>query len=929
MAMSIHVASTWLWFLVSIFCVALQRAQGAAPSSQLVPFPPLALDDFEDDDCLEAPAADTLLHLMHELGQVLDQVLQKRSTGSKDDEAWSVFEAWSADGRIAAMHKLAPAVLGRPYCEPGKIAWLATTCLFLLRDPEGSDPQKVLECAASVDEDLLEQMTDRSKKHSTRFHLVLRSPWPAFRLLDLLVRLFPENGSTRMGACRKHMKWNSDPDVHDWPHFKPTLMEAVDGLVSNSTMFNLHTADGPLSRQYKARWQRVHAFAPMKEAIAFSDDVFDAYREHHYQAGCHLGVISCYALQLLLVNLRDVEGRLQKQVSSVAQLINIHAPYQHMVKTDWPVFRLLHFASLLQRAPPDGVWLGDEDELSASKGAAQKLVSDVEDTLLAGAISADAAPIAFFTFAWGWMSDHVGSVLERWKSLPMRAPLIMLARDQRASAACTKASAASNNVAKKTRCVVAPQRLGVEAMVAKYLALAAAARLGITAVWLDFDVFVVSDPTALIVKELAHESKPDLVFARHLMSESVSPAVVIARNSTRAISLLMGYASWLRENPFLLDHQGWDQYLNNRVGDFAGGFDYKGRNVTLKENEGPNHTFLPPSGIAPALTNWRFLSTGFGSGDGWLGRNSTDALTFFHFWGADESQEKLFETFYPPRSNPASQSSASNEIMLRYRRVPFSGPAVSALLGNGERQGGQQRSLHLVAISYAHGCCAKSLKKNQQQALKVGVDEARAYGKADLGPAWVVRNDLILSQKKGAGWWLWKPHLILKTLKDPAVPWNRGIVLWVDAGNYLHANPRPLLESSLQGSDVVALRLKWCLEADWTSIATLRQMNVSTKYAMVDRPQLGAYFLAFRKTRLSIAFVEEWLRLAEDPVALLGLAAEGLLRGTTAKQEELAPSFATHQADQSVFSILYKQMGFRPISLEEGHRVVTLARWRE
>lgn len=727
------------------------------------------------------------------------------------------------------------------------------------------------------------------------------------------------------------MKWNSSPDVHDWPHFKPTLIEAVEGLVSNATSFDLKPADGPLSRQYKARWTRVHAFAPMKEAIAFSDEVFDAYRENHYQAGCHLGVISCYALQLLLVNLRDVEGRLQKQVSSVAQLINIHAPYQHMVKTDWPVFRLLHFASLLQRAPPDGAWQGEEDELSASKGAAEKLVSDVEEVLSADAKSDDSVlpPIAFFSFAWGWMSAHVSPVLQRWKSLSIRAPLILLARDKEASAACAK-GCAGGGVAKNTRCVVAPQRLGVETMVAKYLALASAVRLGVTAVWFDLDVFVVSDPTPLIIKEMAQEAQPDLVFARHLLGESVSPAVVIARNTTTTVSLLMGYAGWLRENPFLLDHQGWDQYLNNRVGDFAGGFDYKGRTITVKKDEGPNHTFLPTSGVAPAGTNWRYLSTGFGSGDGWLGPNSVDALTLFHFWGVDDSQEKLFKIFYQQSSKPAGLSPTALEIMLRYRRAPVSGPTVSALLGNRERRKGvQKQSLHLVAVSYAHGCCGKSLKKNQQQALKVGVDEARAYGKADLGPAWAERNDLILSQKKGAGWWLWKPHLILKTLRDPAVPWNRGVVLWVDAGNFLHANPRPLLESSLQGSDVVALRLKWCLEADWTSIASLRTMNVSDNYAMVDRPQLGAYFLAFRKTKVSIAFVEEWLRLSEDPVALLGSAANQLVGSSAGKQEDEVPSFNSHQADQSVFSILYKRWGFRPISLEEGHRVVTLARWRE
>merc|ERR1711959_116366 len=168
-------------------------------------------------------------------------------------------------------------------------------------------------------------------------------------------------------------------------------------------------------------------------------------------------------------------------------------------------------------------------------------------------------------------------------------------------------------------------------------------------------------------------------------------------------------------------------------------------------------------------------------------------------------------------------------------------------------RGGGGLPLHLVSVSYAHGCCQHSLKKNRLQALKVGIDDARAYGFKDLSPAWAERNHEVLSQRRGAGWWLWKPHLILRALKDPAVPWARGVVLWVDAGNYLHADPRSLVETALQTSDVAALRLKWCLEADWTSARSLELLNVSKRYAVTDRPQYGAYFLVFRKTQTAIS----------------------------------------------------------------------------
>merc|ERR1712154_205629 len=121
------------------------------------------------------------------------------------------------------------------------------------------------------------------------------------------------------------------------------------------------------------------------------------------------------------------------------------------------------------------------------------------------------------------------------------------------------------------------------------------------------------------------------------------------------------------------------------------------------------------------------------------------------------------------------------------------------------------------------------------------------------------------------------------------------------------------------------MRLKWCLEADWTSPVTLQSLNVSHRYEIVDRPQLGAYFPVFRKTELSIQFVQEWLRLSEDPDTLLGV--ENALDASPAQVADetearrLAPGFQKHQADQSIFSILFKQRGFRALSLEEGHKV--------
>lgn len=168
--------------------------------------------------------------------------------------------------------------------------------------------------------------------------------------------------------------------------------------------------------------------------------------------------------------------------------------------------------------------------------------------------------------------------------------------------------------------------------------MAAVVNMSSHAVWLDLDVLVLSDPAPFVNGQLTAAKGSQLIFARHQLSQSVSPCLIIARASI-STPVLMGYAGWLRENPYLLDHQGWDQYLSNNNGDYAGLFDYKGRNTTTHDPDGPGHTFLAAAGLAPVGTQWSVLTEGFGSGDGWQGDPEAKDLVFFHFWGATQSQK--------------------------------------------------------------------------------------------------------------------------------------------------------------------------------------------------------------------------------------------------------------------------------------------------
>merc|ERR1719272_2257475 len=399
-----------------------------------------------------------------------------------------------------------------------------------------------------------------------------------------------------------------------------------------------------------------------------------------------------------------------------------------------------------------------------------------------------------------------------------------------------------------------------------------------------------------------------------LTSRSLSPAVIAVRGGVETSNQMLRFASWLYENPYILDHQAWDSFLDNREGDFGSGWDYKGRsiNASAAAGDGLELSFAPPQGAlgSSSLPHVILGCDAFGSGDGWLGK--AKSLLAFHFWGAEEGQEELFKVFYPFQGPGFSSGAAA--VVGRYHREPAAALPMMAAAAQA------QRRLHITAISYADGCCAKAIKRNRESALEMGVNEAISYNRDDLDPQWIAQHAKVLSQRKGAGWWLWKPYVVLQTLLDDAVPWHTGVVLWLDAGNVFIGDPRSLAATALQNSDVAGLRLKCCMENDWTSLTALQRLK-GLSHGIADRPQLGAYFALFRKTSKTIAFVEEWLRLSEDP--------EILTESDPSLSMLESPGYQRHMADQSIFSVLFKQRGFQALSLEEAHRVVRLDRWRE
>lgn len=164
---------------------------------------------------------------------------------------------------------------------------------------------------------------------------------------------------------------------------------------------------------------------------------------------------------------------------------------------------------------------------------------------------------------------------------------------------------------------------------------------------------------------------------------------------------------------------------------------------------------------------------------------------------------------------------------------------------------------------------------------------------------------------RGFGYWLWKPYLIKKILYSMN---NGDQLLYVDAGCHLNYQGQSKLNdyfNQIANSElkVGGFQLENCHnEKRWTKMDLIKELSADNNDAILNSGQICATHVLIQKCDESIAFINEWLRLAEKT---------HLIDDTPS----IAPNyteFQEHRHDQSIFSLLCKLKGAITFS---GHEV--------
>jgi len=210
-------------------------------------------------------------------------------------------------------------------------------------------------------------------------------------------------------------------------------------------------------------------------------------------------------------------------------------------------------------------------------------------------------------------------------------------------------------------------------------------------------------------------------------------------------------------------------------------------------------------------------------------------------------------------------------------------------------------------INYANGRYLKAQQYCSQSARQVGFDEVISYSFNDIDSEFLEKNKHILSQSRGAGYWIWKPYFISKTLERM----NEGdLLVYSDSGSIYQGSIQPLIDSIKNDPHgVLSFELKGLIEKDYTKKDSFVLMGLDDpKYT--DTSQREATYIWLIKNDFTVKLINEYLEYAEN---------ENIITDLPNVTGDNYSTFKDHRHDQSIWSLLCKKYDVEPHRLISQH----------
>lgn len=191
-------------------------------------------------------------------------------------------------------------------------------------------------------------------------------------------------------------------------------------------------------------------------------------------------------------------------------------------------------------------------------------------------------------------------------------------------------------------------------------------------------------------------------------------------------------------------------------------------------------------------------------------------------------------------------------------------------------------------VSYADSADIFFQNRNamNQSAINKGFDFIFNYRKEFLAPSFVAEYADVFANKRGAGYWIWKPWIILHTLEQ--IPEN-SILVYGDS-NTLFKRPIVDLISVAQKHDIILLQHPNLSRDQEAQLTTLEKLNCNTTECRKG-PNVVACFMVLRNTPTTRQFIAEWLENCKNREVFL-------------RDDRESPELKEHLYDQPILGIM-------------------------
>jgi hypothetical protein len=153
-------------------------------------------------------------------------------------------------------------------------------------------------------------------------------------------------------------------------------------------------------------------------------------------------------------------------------------------------------------------------------------------------------------------------------------------------------------------------------------------------------------------------------------------------------------------------------------------------------------------------------------------------------------------------------------------------------------------------------------------------------------------SEILDPNSKGDGWCLWKPYVILESLKKI----KKGeILIYMDSTDTFSFSIKNFLISHFQNSDILFCEMSESPNKNYTKRDTFHYMGCDSEEYW-NSIQLEAGIIGIKKTKETIKIINEYLEYCKDP---------RIIKDTpNVSGKENLPGYVDHRYDQSILTNL-------------------------